>query len=266
VRKKTVLLKYKNNEVVQSTVIFIFFAIIIFIITYFTINFEWKDVLVEGYGFLLDMLVFGIFILWLNKKKERSLLIKSYENEIDDFRNWESDEAKHRIAGCIKRLNREGVTRIDCSFCFLKGVNLSKAELQVSDFSGANLEGAILENVNFEEAIFFGTNLKGANLNNVNFKGAGINYTCLEGATIEGTDFKEATVWESNLKIEQVLDYALGEESGMQDDEIYKHVEKRTADRLCEAETLYKSKMNETLLRQIQKKCPHLLEKPKKEK
>src|SRR5258706_12321243 len=54
---------------------------------------------VEAHGTLFDILVIGLFILWLNFKRAESERVRRYAEEIDDFREWRSDEASHRIAG-----------------------------------------------------------------------------------------------------------------------------------------------------------------------
>lgn len=52
-----------------------------------------EGILVESHGMLLDILVFGILILWLNRIGEKRLEIRRYEEEINDYRDWTGDEA-----------------------------------------------------------------------------------------------------------------------------------------------------------------------------
>ncbi len=96
-----------------------------------------KNILVEAHGMLFDILVIGIFILWLTKKGEKHLENTRYQDEIDDFRNWNTEEASHRLAGDIRRLDRNGVTNIQLYECFLSGADLPNANL-----TDAHLEGA----------------------------------------------------------------------------------------------------------------------------
>ena len=45
----------------------------------------------------------------LERLGEKRRNIKRWQEEIDDFRGWNSEEAKFRIVGNIKRLNRNGI-------------------------------------------------------------------------------------------------------------------------------------------------------------
>jgi hypothetical protein len=89
-----------------------------------------ENILVEAHGMLLDILVIGIFILWLNRSGEKLLEVRRYLEEIDDFRGWDSDEAGYRIAGNVKRLNRNGITNVQLEECHLVKVNLSSTNLR----------------------------------------------------------------------------------------------------------------------------------------
>jgi hypothetical protein len=103
-----------------------------------------ENIMVEAHGMVLDILVIGLFILWLNKLGEKRLENKRYQDEIDDFRYWHSEEAAHRIVGSIKRLNKNGISNIDLSHCYLARMVLRRANLQGALLMGANLQGARL--------------------------------------------------------------------------------------------------------------------------
>ena len=121
-----------------------------------------EGILVEAHGMLLDILVIGIFILWLNRLGEKHLEVRRYKEEIDDFRGWESDEASHRIAGNVRRLNDRGVFEINLSSCHLSNAMLPQINLSGATLSGANLSGATLTGANLRDA-----NLHRANLTSV---------------------------------------------------------------------------------------------------
>jgi BTB/POZ domain-containing protein KCTD9 len=118
-----------------------------------------KNVLVEAHGILLDILVIGIFILWLNRKGEKQLENRRYREEIDDFRGWNSDEAGYRIAGNVRRLNRNGITKIQLDRCHLVKVDLGGADLSHASLTEANLNRASPGGANL-----IGTNLSDADL------------------------------------------------------------------------------------------------------
>lgn len=168
----------------------------------------YKNILVEAHGMLFDILVIGVFIFALHKTGEkrlkRELDIKRWQEEIDDFRGWKSEEAKFRIIGNIKRLVRNGITDINLTDSFLKNADLLGANLKETDLRRANLMGAYLLDANLEEAN-------------------------LEGAHLERT-------------------------------------EKLTIEQLSQVKTLYQAELDPELKKQIKKKYPHLLEKPKEDK
>jgi BTB/POZ domain-containing protein KCTD9 len=153
---------------------------------------------------LLDILVIGIFILWLNRKGEKRLEIRRYREEIDDFRGWDSDEAGYRIAGNIKRLNRNGITDIRLEKCHLIKVNISDVDLSGSDLSGANLSGANLSDANLTSVDLSGTNLTSASLSGTNLTSASLTRAKLSSAILWSADLTRANLtsallWRANL-------------------------------------------------------------------
>ncbi len=133
-----------TNPIGIGFVVFILAGITVSLLTalfrFYDLEFG-ENVLVEAHGMLFDILVIGVFILWLNRKGEKRIANRRYEEEIDDFRGWESDEASHRIRGNIKRLNRNGISKI----------NLSNSYLKSADLKGANLQESYLLEVNLQE-------------------------------------------------------------------------------------------------------------------
>ena len=122
----------------------------------------------------------------------------------------------------------------------LKGARLRKAVFQKSDMRGVNLDktdmrGANLIGSDMREATFIGADLTGvqlrdANLGLTHFQGADLNKANLENADIRCADL----IGVNNLTVEQ----------------------------LAGAQTLYLARMDATLLDQVRKNLPHLLEKP----
>src|SRR6218665_2539990 len=53
----------------------------------------WPQILAEAHGMIFDIAIIGILILWLNQNGEIRQRIRTYKDEIDDFRLWESEEA-----------------------------------------------------------------------------------------------------------------------------------------------------------------------------
>jgi len=162
------------------------------------------NVAAEVYGVLLDLLLFGCLLLWLDQKADRRRRIRRYHDSIEDFLGWQSEEALHRIVGNIRRLNREGVAPETLKNAYLEGADLRDANLSDASLDGtvlaeatlmhanlsgtylgtADLSGADLREVNLARAHFGGfigrpsssaaqkTNLAGANLRGANLRGA----------------------------------------------------------------------------------------------
>ena len=128
---------------------------------YYLADFEgfFTNVLVEAHGMLFDILIIGILLFWLNQNGEIRQEIRTYQNEIDDFRLWRSEEAAFRTVGNIRRLNRHEVFEINLANCHLQKTNLSYVNLTGSNLNSANLSNCSLIEINFENARLNQTNL-----------------------------------------------------------------------------------------------------------
>ena len=99
----------KIPKIVRTPIFVLIFAFPIWVIFAVFIkrffNTFGEGLLIETFGMLLDVLVIGIIILWLNeirdKKRRRELEIQRYQEEIDDFRGWDDKEATFRIIGIV---------------------------------------------------------------------------------------------------------------------------------------------------------------------
>lgn len=134
-----------QNAILSSpirTASFIFCVIAMFVISlslfqniYSDRNFQ-INLISEAHGVLFDILILGILMLWLNSLGEKRLEQKKYHEEIDDFRKLESVEAKQRILGNIRRLNKHGITKIDLRNCYLAEASLAEVNLSGIKFVG----------------------------------------------------------------------------------------------------------------------------------
>ena len=200
-----------------------------------------KNVLVEAHGMLFDLLIIGLLILWLNEKGKKQVTIQRYENEIDDFRGWESEEAARRIRGNIIRLNKEGVCSINLEGCFLKSMKLDNVNLQGAFLNSANLQGASLRRANLQQAWLIDTKLQKTILHT----------TDLQGATLEGANLKGASLYHANLHGCILMKADLEGATGL------------TIEQVSNAKTLYGvTGLDSVLMEQIKKDYPHHLEEP----
>lgn len=160
-----------------------------------------SDVLVEAHGLLFDLIVFGILLTSyeaiknaLQKDEDDKSAIDRYNEEIDDFRDWNSQEAKIRVRGNIRRSNKLGNTKFDLfsinlSLIELRKVRLTGSSLTDTIFSGCNLENSYFDDTTSTSAKFIGKNTF---LLNANFQRAELQYVEFTEAYLNGADFKNS--------------------------------------------------------------------------
>ena len=167
------------------------------------------NVLAEAHGMIFDIAVIGILIFWLTGVGQKRARIRAYQDEIDDFRMWESEEAAFRTVGNIKRLNRHKIYNIDLVNChlsktnlnyvILKGANLNNANVSNSNLIQANFETSRMNRANFENSNLNQVNLKKSFASGANFRDANMIKANLEGAFLIKADFNNAFLMEADL-------------------------------------------------------------------
>ena len=178
----------------------------------FVINL-WKNessvegIVIESFGMIFDVIILGLFFTIINNIRERRLETKRYKEEIDDYRNWESDEGSRRISGVIRRLNKKGES---------ESLNLVNYYLQEADLKQLNLQYANLLNANLEGAWLIGSNLKHANLEDANLEGSWLGNAILQHANLSGAKLSGAGFNGTNLKGATVSLYQLKEVASLQ--------------------------------------------------
>src|SRR5438128_2001777 len=123
-----------EKPLLTSTIVLVVVAIIVIGLSldYYINEFDTfiQQVLAEAHGMIFDIAVIGILIFWLNQNGEMRQRIRTYKDEIDDFRLWESEEAAFRTVGNIKRLNRHKIHEINLVNCYLAKTNLNYVNLK----------------------------------------------------------------------------------------------------------------------------------------
>lgn len=163
-------------------------------------NAEFVDgIRVEAHGMLLDLLVIGIFILWLNLKRSEAERVRRYEEEIDDLREWKSDDASYRIAARIRRLNGAGKVVIFLSRCYLRKANLREiilvnSAMQQVDLGESNLRNAKLSNVDLDTAFMGYSDMRGAEIVRSNLTRSRLVHSKADGAIFRGSVFRKASL------------------------------------------------------------------------
>jgi len=232
---------------------------------------EWDtfipQILAEAHGMIFDIAVIGILIFWLNQNGEIRQRIRTYKDEIDDFRLWESEEAAFRTVGNIKRLNRHKIHEINLVNCHLPRTNLNYVNLAASNLNSANvsqssliesnLENARLNQTNFENSNLNQANLKGAYASGANFKDAFLIKAQFEGAFLIKANFCNSFLMESNLQ----NCYVMG--ADFENASLYKAdlrgAKGLTVEQLSKVKTLYLAKFDDEILEQIKTNLPELV-------
>jgi uncharacterized protein YjbI with pentapeptide repeats len=268
-------LEYYNNVVekplLTSAIVLILITVIVLSLSlkYYIYDFDafWPQILAEAHGMIFDIAIIGILLFWLNQNGETRQRIRTYKDEIDDFRLWESDEAAFRTVGNLKRLNRHGICEINLVNCYLARTNLNYVNLKGSNLNSANISNSSLIESNLENTRLNQTNLENTNLNQVNLRGAyasGSNFNDaflikaqLEGAFLIKTSFRNAFLMEANLQ----NSYLMG--ADFENASLYKAdlrgVKGLTIDQLSKAKTLYLAKFDDAFFDEIKMNIPELV-------
>jgi uncharacterized protein YjbI with pentapeptide repeats len=240
-------------------------------IPYYLENFQdfYGQVLAEAHGMIFDIAIIGILILWLNKSGETRLRIKTYKDEIDDFRLWKSEEAAFRTVGNIKRLNRHKIYNLNLVNCYLSKTNLNYCILQESNMNSAdvntsqliecNLRAARLNQTNFENSTLNQADLSLAYANGANFKDSFLIKAKMEKTYLIKANLEGAFLMEANLKGA----YLTG--ANLKGANLYKadlrNAVGLTFDQLEEARTLYMAQLDPEIMEEIKTRLPKLIDK-----
>jgi len=260
-----------ERPILTTSLVLLFVSILVISLSmkYYLSDFTnfWPQILVEAHGMIFDITIIGILIFWLNQNGEIRQRIRTYRDEIDDFRLWESDEAAFRTVGNIKRLNRHKIHEINLVNCYLSRTNLNYVNLKGSNLNSANLTNSSLIETNLENSRLNQTNLENSNLNQANlnasyasganFKDAFLIKSRFENAFLIKANFKNAFLMEANLQ----GSYLMG--ADFENASLYKAdlrgAKGLSIEQLVKVKTLYLAKFDDELLEQIKISVPELV-------
>ncbi len=260
-----------EKPLLTSTIVLVLVAFLVLALSlHYYINDTYNfvgQVLSEAHGMIFDIAVIGILIFWLNQNGEVRQRIRTYKDEIDDFRLWESEEAAFRTVGNIKRLNRHKIHEINLVNCYLArtnlnyvnlaGSNINSCNLQQSSLIESNLENARLNQTNFENSNLNQANLKGAYASGANLKDSFLIKTNFEGAFLIKANFNNAYLMEANLQ----NSYLMG--ADFENASLYKAdlrgAKGLTIEQLSKAKTLYMARFDDEILEEIKTNLPELV-------
>lgn len=262
-----------EKPILTSTLVLLVLGIIVIgaSLPYYQENFHgfFGQVLAEAHGMIFDIAVIGILILWLNKTGEKRSRIRTYKDEIDDFRLWESEEAAFRTVGNIKRLNRHKLYSINLAHSFLVKTNLNYVKLMGANLNYANLFNSALIDVNLENARLNQTNFENCNMNQSLLRKAYANGAIFKDTYCIKANFEKAFLIKANFQnaflMEANLQNAYLTGADFTNANLYKAdfrgAKGLTIDALADAKTLYLAKFDEDIVQMIQQDHPELVDK-----
>lgn len=159
-----------------------------------------ENITVEAHGMVMDLAVIGVFTLWLNNKVRTRNINRGYLEQIDDFRTWNSEEASFRIAGIIKRLNRNGETKIDIHQCFIKNVRLESLTIEGSNCYQTNFNKSFMKNVEFHNCKLKGSSFRQFSASSTTFDNCFMRIIQAQEAEITGSSFLDCDLVRANFK------------------------------------------------------------------
>jgi uncharacterized protein YjbI with pentapeptide repeats len=89
-----------------------------------------KGIYLAAWGTFLDMLLVAVILAIYENRRNRHERIERQIEEIDDYKKWDCEEARLRIAGNIRRLARLGRTDIDFSGIILRDLSFHTQDIR----------------------------------------------------------------------------------------------------------------------------------------
>ncbi|TAG59185.1 MAG: pentapeptide repeat-containing protein [Cytophagales bacterium] len=229
-------------------------------------NYFYVNLLSEAHGMIFDILIIGMLLVWLNKIGEKRIRIKRHQEEIDDFRHWINEEASFRIAGDIKRLNKDGVHNIELFNCNLKNVNLNYIILTGSNLNNIHLDDSTMQNsdlrnIRANQASFMNVKLQKANLSGSQLSGANFKFTTLIKANITNSNLIK-TKFTGAVMIDCVLTGSMVAGADFTDANLFKAdltgCKGLTLEQLSKCRNIHQAKLDAGMEEKLKEFAPHL--------
>jgi len=260
-----------ERPILTNTIVLIFVLLLVVAISipyYLKTDIDFLGgVLQEAHGMIFDIAIIGILIFWLNDKGRTQQLIRSYKDEIDDFRMWESQEAAFRTVGNIKRLNRHKIYAIDLVSCYLLKTNLTEVNLKGSNLNSANIAGSILVGANLRDTRLNQTNFENSNMNNASFVRSFASGANFKDSFLIKADFRNSFLIKANFENAYLMEADLRDchltGAEFKDANLYKvdfrGAEGLTIEQLAEAKSLYLAQFDPEIKEKVHSLMPELV-------
>jgi uncharacterized protein YjbI with pentapeptide repeats len=162
-----------------------------------------KGVYIDAWGALLDVLLVAVILVIFETVRQQRERIERQLEEIEDYKKWDSEQARLRIAGSIRRLAKLGKTDIDFGGLVLRNFEFKNEGIQ--SLRGAIFnQGRLFDNTVLEEVDFsyldcrsvafsrsvLGTADFGLIGKNLYFRASNLMASCFEGARLSWTSHR----------------------------------------------------------------------------
>lgn len=199
----------------SKIIVFIILTVIgLFAVLYLNVydnDFNVHDIIVEFHGLIFDLIIFGLLITIYDSVKSRQDKIIRYKEEIQDYSGWESDEAKYRIKGLIKRLINLNAKKVGLFGCFIKNCPYTK-KMTDWKFATAKLYNSHFIDCDLSKSTFYLSELHDSSFHKVNLTDCDFGLAVLDecnfsNCILNNTNFDFAYVreqdWFKELRIEE---------------------------------------------------------------
>jgi hypothetical protein len=153
-----------------------------------------RELWVDAHGTILDIIVVGVIVLWLNQRLRRRLDSIEYQDQIDSLRGWRDKEAGVRILYYVRLLNRNGVTSIFLSDAVFDGLDLRGDGEAFGGKRNADMSGSYAPHASFCDATVSGISFREADLQQANFTNAYCSWADFSGSLLLGVNFTGAVL------------------------------------------------------------------------
>ena len=172
----------------------------------------WLQIIAEMHVMVLDILVLGVLMVYINRLSEKRQRVESAERDIEDLRPLRGQYVRMKIQSCIKTLTHHGVHSIDLNRVHLHRARLAGVDLSGSDLNGfecsrgslaeARLTGCTMNGIalidtdcfatDFSQCVANGGNFEGSHLAKARFTGSKLIFSSFRRCNLSGADFSGA--------------------------------------------------------------------------
>lgn len=189
--------------------------IVLTIIIDICFGFDLQGFWTEWHGFLLDVIIFGIFFTYYLHWRESAETERRLLQELDEYMNVATDDAIVKKQQIVRHLNELSATLPELQGIFLRNARLEKLNfdnsnlpladlrnsyIRNSSFIGANLNNALMANASILDSNFQKSNLHNATLASSRITNVNLSDSDISSSYLSGTYFYKCNLERANLR------------------------------------------------------------------